>query len=165
METEVSKIYEIDIRLSRIYNCKDGRKRIDLITKEWRKTVQYAKLVLEVKLGRKLLDDETVDHINGDKTNDTPENLRVMSLAENAADSAIRLKEQNFTCPQCNNLFSISGRKLKDAANNRKQGKVGPFCGRSCAGKYGTSIQHHNAEQLNVININRTYYSNKELQI
>lgn len=161
MEDVVKKIYGTDVRLSRIYHCKDGRKRIDLIAPNWRKTVQYAKLVLEVKLGRKLINDETVDHLNGDKTDDSPENLRIMSLSENARDSALKLQPQNFVCPWCNSNFVLEGKKLKYAANNRDKGKSGPFCGRSCAGKYSTSVQYNNAEILPVVEITRTYKNNK----
>lgn len=163
IELGVKELYG-DVRLSKVYDCKDGRKRIDVIAENYRKTFQLAKIVLEVKLGRKLVDNETVDHIDGDKTNDSPENLRVLSHPENAADSVIRLKSNKFNCPQCNISFELTGKKLKDAVNNRAKGKAGPFCGRSCAGRYGTSIQHHDAIPLEIITIERKYYSNKELR-
>lgn len=160
IEQGVIKLYG-NVRLSKIYNCKDGRRRIDVIAEDWRKTFQVAKLVLEVKLGRKLIGNETVDHIDGDKTNDNPDNLQVLSLAINAADSAIRLKTMAFICPQCLTNFELVGRKIKDAVNNRTKGKAGPFCGRSCAGKYSTSIQYDGAIPLATTNIKRQYYSNK----
>jgi hypothetical protein len=30
--------------------------------------------------------------------------------------------------------FELSGRKLNDAVANRRKGKAGPYCSRSCAG-------------------------------
>ena len=161
MEHDVSKLYG-EIRLSRIYHCKDGRKRIDVIGKDWRKTFQVAKLLLEIKLGRILVGNETVDHIDGDKSNDSPDNLRVLSLSENASDSVIRINSQVFNCPMCSIDFTLTGRKMSDAIHNRKKGKAGPFCGRSCAGKYGTRIQYENIDKLDISYINRTYYNNKE---
>jgi hypothetical protein len=160
IEIGVKQLYG-DVRLSKVYDCKDGRKRIDVISENYRKTFQLAKIILEVKLGRVLIGTETVDHIDGDKSNDHPDNLRVLSLSNNAADSAIRLKTSKFICPQCNSNFELTGRKLKDAVNNRTKGKAGPFCGRSCAGKYGTSIQYHGTIPLDIPTIERHYYSNK----
>jgi endogenous inhibitor of DNA gyrase (YacG/DUF329 family) len=44
-----------------------------------------ARYVMEVHIGRRLARDEHVHHINGDKTDDRLENLRVVSPAEHAA--------------------------------------------------------------------------------
>jgi len=69
------------------YLRKDGRKHIIIIHNDGRsQTRSYPRLLLEQKLGRELKEDETVDHIDGDFTNDAPENLRVLSRAENAAN-------------------------------------------------------------------------------
>lgn len=40
--------------------------------------------VMEQKLGRKLLSDEVVHHINGNKLDNRPENLTVMSASEHS---------------------------------------------------------------------------------
>lgn len=66
--------------------AKDNRSRIGLRnSKTGDKTVrQFAKVKLEVKINRRLSSNETVDHIDNDKTNDAPDNLQVLSRAENA---------------------------------------------------------------------------------
>lgn len=161
LETRLKDLYGEDIRLSRIYHCKDGRKRVDLVGNEIRRTFQIARLMLEAHLGRILTRFETVDHIDGDKTNDTIDNLRVLSLSENAADSAVRLIPQVFECPTCKCSFELANRKLKNAARNRNLGKAGPFCGRSCAGKYGASVGHGQIDELPVIKVTRSYSCNK----
>ena len=62
------------------YLRKDGRKHVVIINDDGTScTRSYPRLLLEQKLGRPLLDTETVDHIDGDFTNDSFENLRVLS--------------------------------------------------------------------------------------
>ncbi len=48
------------------------------------KTVSVHRLVMEEKLGRPLTKDEVVHHINGDKKDNRPENLAVMSFSEHS---------------------------------------------------------------------------------
>lgn len=43
------------------------------------------RLVMEKKLGRKLTESEVVHHIDGDKLNNDPDNLSVMSLSEHSS--------------------------------------------------------------------------------
>lgn len=77
--TKIMKMYGPYLR-------KDGRKHVVIIHDNGiSQTRSYPRLLLEQKLGRPLQDDETVDHIDGDFTNDSPENLRVLSRSENAA--------------------------------------------------------------------------------
>ena len=46
-------------------------------------TKNYARYVMEQHLGRKLTKDEVVDHIDNCKSNDSLENLQVITRAEN----------------------------------------------------------------------------------
>ena len=96
---------------------------------------------MEQHLGRYLLPEETVDHIDGNFTNHDFNNMRVIERSKHIVEDVIRKKSTKFVCPMCSKQFSISGNKLHDAIQNRKRGKAGPFCGRKCAGKYGKSVQ------------------------
>lgn len=49
-----------------------------------RKSTQYARLLLECKLGRVLSRNETVDHIDGDCMNNAATNLQLLSRSDNA---------------------------------------------------------------------------------
>ena len=67
------------------YLREDGRKHViwyDTKTKQ-RRTQSYPRYLMEQHLGRKLLPEETVDHINEDFTDDRIENLQLLSTAEN----------------------------------------------------------------------------------
>lgn len=155
------KIYG-NIKLSRIYDCKDGRKRIDVIFENHRKTFQLAKLKLEAYIGRKLIDDETVDHIDGDRTNDSIENLRVLSLSDNAKDSVKRLLPIDCICMMCNVKFTLNSERQRNVIKNVNKRKAGPFCSKSCAGKYGAEIQNGRIGRLPTLKINSAYTTNKE---
>ena len=78
------------------YLRKDGRKHIVLnnsyapkFTKGKTKTISYPKVLMEIKLGRRLLENETVDHIDEDISNDRYSNLQILTRQQNAAKSNI----------------------------------------------------------------------------
>ena len=100
-------------------------------------TKQYARVLLELKLGRILTDSETVDHIDMDFTNDSVENLQVLTRELNASKSAIKRKEQTVECVWCGTEFNLT----KDQVNKRAKGLAGPFCSKTCTGHYGQQVQ------------------------
>lgn len=87
-----------------------------VVNPEWRRTVilynsckdrsstQYARYKLWVKLWRYLTDEETVDHIDWDKTNDSIKNLQIMSLKDNFLKSAYKWKLV-WACYICKQTF------------------------------------------------------------
>ncbi len=101
----------------------DGCKRVKL----------YARYELEERLGRYLASGETVDHIDGNPLNDSLSNLQVLSLAANVRKSAVPAEVCERECPVCKVRFT---HRLRDYRHNQiKQGKAGPYCSKSCAGK------------------------------
>ena len=119
------------------YARKDGRQHIILMHQGKRKTVSYPKYLLEQKLGRELTEDETCDHIDGDYTNNNPENLQVLSRKDNFLkfNSVNRKVEKVLcVCPLCQKSFFKALSVVKH--NNLKQKKAGPFCSKACAGRY-----------------------------
>jgi hypothetical protein len=124
------------------YKRKDGRKHVCLVWPDGRRqTVSYPKFLTEQKLGRYLKDNETVDHLNCNFNDNDPDNIRVIDRKIHAFEDAKRHKTKEFLCPLCGDNFALSGRKLHDTIWNRKKGNAGPFCSRSCAGKYGKNVQ------------------------
>lgn len=55
-----------------------------------------------------------------------------------------------FTCPQCDTEFILEGKKLGRVITDRKRNKAGPFCGKSCAGRYSASVQNRQKEKMEV---------------
>lgn len=54
------------------------------LTSGSRKSTQYARLLLECRIGRVLTSSETVDHVDGDSRNNDITNLQVLSRSDNA---------------------------------------------------------------------------------
>ncbi len=89
-ETE-QKILNLYPEYSKVFgpynNSNDGRARVVLYNNEnqTRTTRQFAKVLLEVKINRRLTGDETVDHEDNNKYNDASNNIRVLPRSMNAS--------------------------------------------------------------------------------
>lgn len=67
----------------------EGRRTLILYnTQDDRSSTQYARYLLAISLKRYLTEDETADHIDGDKSNDDFSNLQILTKAENIKKSA-----------------------------------------------------------------------------
>lgn len=119
------------------YLRKDGRKHIVIVHDDGLKQTQsYPRYLMEQHLGRRLLDNETVDHINEDFTDDRLENLQLLARDENAAKSmSFRpAKMFKFNCPMCG---KEAEKPLRVVRRNQALGKSGPYCSKQCAGLVG----------------------------
>lgn len=67
----------------------DQRKVVALTGYKKTTTRQLAKVRLEVMLGRRLIEGETVDHKDENHRNDEPQNLQLLSKSENSRKSSI----------------------------------------------------------------------------
>ncbi len=95
----------------------------------------YAKLLLEIKLGRRLTSEEEADHVDEDKTNDTLPNIQVLSREQNLLKNNLHREENlevyGFECAWCGNRFIL---KLHEVNNKLRQSKTGlSFCSRNCS--------------------------------
>lgn len=140
------------------YNRYDGRKHVVIVFEDLSKrTVSYPKYLMEQHLGRILDPDlETIDHIDRDYTNDNLDNLRIVERSKHCKEDAVHVELVEFTCALCGCIGRQAGRNLK---HNKKLGKAGPFCGKSCAGKYGAYVQNGYLEKFgNTYEDVRKYY-------
>lgn len=120
------------------YLRKDGRMHVVIVNDSGKKTKSYPRFILEKHLGRELKNNETVDHINGDFTNNDITNLQILSRENNAIKKysdfpELKRKTITFTCTICG---AVATKFLNNVEHNRKKGKAGPFCSRKCAGIY-----------------------------
>lgn len=126
---------ELTMKIYGPYIRKDQRKHIIIVHDSGKKqTKSYPRYLMEQFLGRELLPEETVDHINNDKTDDRIENLQILSLADNARKQMALTPRQfyEFVCPNCK---KIAKKYYNYVLGNWKKGKSGPFCSRKCGGQ------------------------------
>jgi hypothetical protein len=101
---------------------------------------------MEQHLGRTLGPDEVVHHRDGDPSNNSIENLevkgRIKHLQDHARDD--RPPEMiEITCIGCGKTKQKLARQVR---HNSKQGKIGPFCNKSCSGKWSRKLQISNGK-------------------
>jgi len=108
----------------------DNRKFMVIVRDDGSKsTISYARYLMLLKTPLK--DNEDVDHIDEDRTNDSEDNLQVLTHIENTAKTKRHLSKGRRTetrwCGFC-------GKEIqKEIRNNRKGGLV--FCSKQCNGK------------------------------
>lgn len=115
----------------------DGRKTLTLYNSHKdRSSTQYARYLMAVHLGRFLNDDEHIDHIDNDKTNDSLDNLQILSLADNNM-KAHKKPNEHFICPICNKSFERTRTQLNKMQKWRDRKREEITCSRSCGAKFG----------------------------
>lgn len=97
-----------------------------------RSTTSYARYLVSVSLSRYLEEDEHVDHIDDDKTNDELSNLQILTQTENTRKESRRKGRllSEIKCPSCKTLFTRR-RGLTQAVPSLK-GKV-TCCSTRCS--------------------------------
>lgn len=77
-----------------------GRWQVCLVHKETRArtTILFSKFIMSVACARRLRHDEQVDHLNGDRTDDSLANLEIVTAAENKARHSAKIKRTMVAC-------------------------------------------------------------------
>lgn len=127
-----------------------------------RTTLSYARYLMSVKEKRFLNEDEEIDHIDNDKTNDDINNLQIITPLKNKLKQATIVGSEwvVLKCPNCNKIFE---RKKKNTHLTKGHGKSTSCC-RKCASIFGAKLYWNpndesllNALHNNVIKVYRKY--------
>lgn len=97
--------------------------------------------IMEAHLGRKLHSSEHVHHKNEDRLDNRLENLEVLHVRDHVRHHRPDEELIEITCAWCG---GVALKKARTVRANRKKGRHGPFCGRSCAGKWSREQQIQN---------------------
>lgn len=109
------------------YKRKDNRSIFIFYDGILRTARQCARVIMEVHLGRRLTNRESIDHIDENIANDIIENLRVLTVEQNSSWSA-RKSTETGTCKHCKKLFKLT----RNQRTTRARSKDGPYCSLSC---------------------------------
>lgn len=122
------------------YVRKDGRMHViicDKLTNK-RTTMSYPKYLYQIYHGIELDSSDTIDHLDRDFRNNNISNLVVRKQSDHSSIDALRVSLVKLECKWCGCSFE---RRANVQDYNSKLLKAGPFCTKSCAGKYGKSVQ------------------------
>lgn len=110
----------------------EGRKTLILFNSEKdRSSTQYARYLMAVKLGRFLTSEETVDHIDGDRRNNSIDNLQILSLAENIRKT-FKKEDYHCVCPICGKEFNIPRQSVRNDESRTRILSGKRCCSREC---------------------------------
>lgn len=133
MKIELEKPFKDDYKAGYLNINKEPRRLILLVRHDNSQTsISYARYLYSVSIGRYLTKDEHVDHIDGDRLNDTLENFQLLSQKDNNIKSVIQnnktAKEIDFICPVCGKSFKRPKHNFSYRPN------YVPACSRRCGG-------------------------------
>jgi hypothetical protein len=94
--------------------------------------------IMEKHLRRSLGVREVVHHRDGNPSNNELANLEVKDWGDHTRDHSKPAEWWPLVCVRCGIAFM---RRARFERWNRGQGKVGPFCGKSCSGKWSRAEQ------------------------
>lgn len=123
----------------KVWHEKEGRWQANLIRKsdtKDRTTISYARYVMSVHLKRFLdTNTEHVDHINNDRSDDSIENLQILTPKENKLKQETLYRELNpkyvtLNCYTCGNGFDYVAKNFRF---HTRQGRLRFHCSRKCA--------------------------------
>ena len=93
------------------------------------------RVLAENQIGRLLACNEVVHHIDGDKTNNSLDNLEVMLVGDHNGHHK-RIELVDLTCPWCEKAFSLRPCDIRRRGGRSKLGTI--CCSRQC----GTMMGH-----------------------
>ena len=136
MKIDLEFPYSSDWKYGYLVTNGENRKHVVLFnTNEDRSTTAYARYLLSVKLGRYLTIDEEADHKDEDKTNDSVDNLQILSGRNNRIKSS-QHPLVNLTCPTCKIEFQRTRTELRGHRHRIEENTI--CCSRTCGGKFAS---------------------------
>lgn len=147
--SKIKSMYE-DYLVRGPYVNREGRKFVILVDKDKKtKSTQYCRYLMEVYLNRELRADEEVHHIDGNFINDYITNLEVVDATKHRRHHMLKeTPDIEVTCVECGKSFLLNKKQQRYRKYNSID-KAGPFCSRSCSGKYGARLQNSSEEDKN----------------
>jgi HNH endonuclease len=109
----------------------ENRRLVLLYWDGGKKTMSYARWMMEEHLGRVLTDKEEVDHRDDNKLNDVISNFQILTRLANTKKSAAAAEMAEVICQHCGKKQQKPMRHIRHNQTRRKC--RGPFCDKVCA--------------------------------
>lgn len=139
MKIQLKSPYDKDWKCGYLVTNKDNRRQIILYNDNRnRSTTSYARYLMSCKLGYYVPDEYEVDHIDNDKTNDSLDNLQLLSKKDNVRKYSLLdnpAKLITLVCPVCSTEFQ---RPKNRAYSKTRLGKE-QCCSRECGNIKGNT--------------------------
>lgn len=116
---------------------KKGRWQVNLCKASEIIPMNLSRFIYQEYVGRILDTIEEVDHIDEDRTNDSIENLQVLTKAEhNTKGKSVYEKLIKPVCPSCGEEFTMTNVQQAIFHRKKRPNSNGPFCSRKCSAVY-----------------------------
>ena len=134
-ELVLFKLYPGYDKIHGPYNAKGSSDRLILtmynthlpkIDKRKTRTCVFARAVAESYLGEILPQSITVDHIDRNFFNNSPENLALLDRGTHAENDVLNVRIKPINCPLCSTVFEPTSKQAYPQLD--REGKPGPFC-------------------------------------
>ena len=126
------------------YQSKDKRFRSTITYKDGHKEFKsYPRVLMEIKLGRKLLPEEDVHHLDRDVTNNDLSNLAVVLHGEHQKQhNPPKYHDKEAVCEICGKVFNWTAKRQSGYYRDLNRGKNRIItCSKFCSSYYGRQIQ------------------------
>lgn len=158
LRTHVGMVESADTRdfmkkafIENIYTNRENRKFVVYKDEEGDyHSMSYARYLMETHLGRELLPDEEVHHIDGDKTHDELDNLQVINRTSHRKLHSSKYHDTLEVCCECGKIFTVTAKQHSNKAVNAKRGHGEAnkyFCSKQCIGRYGQRKQQEHQKE------------------
>lgn len=115
----------------KVFHKTEGRHMLCLLRYDGtRTTMSWARYLLCVRLGQLLPDGIDADHIDNNKTNDSPDNLQPLPKVCNLEKSRRPATMVELVCPMCAKVFTRPRRQT-----HLVKGGLPTCCSRRCGGQ------------------------------
>lgn len=91
------------------------------------------RVLMENKIGKSLLSNEDVHHVDGNKNNNSTDNLEILSKRDHAKKHIIVIPDIEVVCKCCYKQFKVKPHFYRLRINRNKKKEI--YCSRSCGSK------------------------------
>ena len=113
----------------------------------------YPRVIMEQYLGRELLPNEDVHHIDGDVANNSVDNLTIINHGEHQRRHSQKFFDKTAICQVCGEEFLWTAQRQQGYYSEKRANRNRIIsCSRKCSSYYGRMVQLNRAEEINRIN-------------